>query len=163
MEQNTVYYVLIVLAAIAFFLQVEWIFLAVLFMFFALMFSRAYSAVSNRAAPPALVPPQDPGQLPSQPPVQQPIIVMSGGNFGIGDAYLATTMGMFSALDAYEKRTQAPWHQFLSRGSQMRQNMFGHRGEVGTKHQAMRRDVTSGRVKSINKRLDRIEKSLKRY
>lgn len=168
MESNSTYLLLLLLAGVGFFLQIQWMFLLVAVLFFALIFSQAYAQMSS--APAAVEHMQVPDSAgpaggapgfasPSMP--QQPIIVVTGGEGNSASTqYLTTMLGMFSAMDAWEKKTQAPWDKFLSRGSMMRQNMFGHGGKAGTAHQAVNRDVSNERFDALTKKLDKLADSI---
>ncbi len=173
MDSNGVYVVLGLLGGLALFLNIQWLFLAAVFLFVAVIFSQLYSSLfpASTASPQqleALSSPAPSSNVPSASSAassqQQPVIVVTGGGegIGLGGHYFATMLGTFSALDAYEKKTQAPWHQFLSRGSQMRQNMFSDSGTVGTRHQAMKRDISNERLDVLAKRLDKLTKAIEK-
>ncbi len=154
---------LLLISGVSFFLQIEWLLLASIFIFFALIFAKYYEDYSSRGSgelshvPTAITGPDAPSPGGQQ---QQPIIVMQSGGGGaatITDTIIANMMGHLMALDSYEKRDQAPWSKFLSRGMKMRQNMFDHHdGKVKTLHQAFDPHYSS---KMIDK-LDEISKKL---
>ena len=156
---DTVYVLLLALTGISFFLGIEWLLLASMFLFVALVFSRYYSgrssSVGGEIAPDF---PQSAGAAASSAP--QPIVVVQsgGGAATISDSIIAQMMGQFMAMDAYEKKDQAPQFKFLSRGMKMRQNMFDHHGKVGSHHQAMNREASSAmlsKLDEISRKLDK--------
>jgi hypothetical protein len=161
---DTLYVMLLLIAGVSFYLQIEWLLLASIFIFFALIFARYYEEYSSRGsgemshAPAAISGPDAPSPG-GQP--QQPIIVMQSGGGGaatITDTIIANMMGHLMALDSYEKRDQAPWSKFLSRGMKMRQNMFDHHGKVATYHQGFDPHNSSrmiDKLDEISKKLDK--------
>ncbi|MFH1751221.1 MAG: hypothetical protein ABH863_06075 [Candidatus Micrarchaeota archaeon] len=155
---DSVYVLLLVLAGTSLLLKIDWLMLASIFLFFALIFSKYYSEFSApRHVPQEILHPEGTGQ--GGPSAPQPIIVVSSGGgtaATISDSVIATMMGNFMAMDAYEQRDQAPQTKFLSRGMKMRQNMFDHAGKVGSYHQGLKHDYTE----QMLKKLDSIDKKL---
>ncbi len=153
---DATYVLLLVLAAFSLILQIEWLLLASIVLFFALIFSKYYSEFSAPKNLPSEVTHESPST--QQP---RPIIVVQGGGGGgktISDDIIAGMMSHYMAMDAYEKKDQAPQFQFLSRGMSMRQNMFDHSGKVGSKHQAMKREFSGEfleKLNEISKKLDK--------
>jgi hypothetical protein len=156
---DAVYVLLLALTAIGFFLQIEWLLLASIFLFIALVFSRYYSG-GNAAYSPSM-PPEMAESVPAGSGAQPPIVVVQsgGGAATISDSIIAQMMGQFMAMDAYEKRDQAPQFRFLSRGMKMRQGMFDeHTGKVSSKHKAMDTEQSNrmiSKLDEISKKLDK--------
>ncbi len=150
---DIVYLMLLVLVGAGFFLQIEWLLLASIVMFSALVFSKAFSYYPTSEPLPQQIHTDSP---PNQP-VQPIVVVQSGGTAAsITDNIIATMLGNVMAYDVYEKTDQAGPYAFLSRGMKMRQNMFDHHGNVGSSHQALRRDYTDKRLDDTFKKLDSI-------
>ncbi|MFH0971362.1 MAG: hypothetical protein V1835_02235 [Candidatus Micrarchaeota archaeon] len=159
MDFDSVYVLLIVVAAMSFLLQIEWLLLASIFLFFALIFSKYYAAFSTTSSAPAEI-----ADLPAASgPAQQPIVVVTSGGgtaASITDNMIATMLGNVMAYDVFEKKDQANQYQFLSRGMKMRQNMFDHHGKVASSHQGFRRDYSGAAMDRLDKVLTKLEKKL---
>ncbi|MFH1442882.1 MAG: hypothetical protein ABIG96_02510 [Candidatus Micrarchaeota archaeon] len=155
---DLVYLMLLFLAGMSFLLNIEWLMLATIFLFFAILFSKYYSGFSTAPTTPPQVQQEmaSTEQAKQQP---QPIIVMnsggSGGGATITDNIIATMMGNVMAMDVYEKQEAAPWSKFLSRGGKFRQNFMDHSGSVSLKDQAM-----GNTSKKLLDTLDKINKKL---
>lgn len=148
---------LIVLVGASFLLNIEWLLLASIFLFFALVFAKYYSEYSSGNGDLAPAPLDGASAMPISSPQPPIVVVQSGGGAAtISDSIIAQMMGQLMAMDAYEKKDQAPQFKFLSRGMKMRQNMFDHHMKVGSHHQALQRDYSN----SMLSKLDEISKKL---
>ncbi len=164
MDNNNGYIALLIITAIAFFLQIQWLFLASIFMFFAIVFSQSYSALISKPAAvehgAASIPEPSASAAPAQP---QPIIVVNGGDDGIGFGghYFATMLGMLSAADVLEKKDVPKWSNVpFGRATMMRQNFLGHGGAFSTAGQGFRKDYSNAREKALMDKLDKIADKL---
>ncbi len=151
------YVALLVLAGASFLLQVQWLFFLSLLLFVVLLFAEAYGSANRQ---PAAIAEAEPSAVPAQVSQQQPqqpiVVVTGGGGLNPSENYLTTLLATYSAMDAYQKEGQASPYKFLSRGSVMRQNFFGEKGEVpkGQTHQGMKRDYSDRQMKDLMKKMD---------